>query len=135
MRNTPESLTDPTGLDFALRCVDESMTCHNGHQGTYPVNDDGTRGDFKETIIRSDNNGGLVDQNGNRYNATVSGGGVSFSQVGSKQPGSMGEFINGSDPTKLQASNLPGFSFTFTYSNWAGNVSAGGTFTYKGTFQ
>jgi hypothetical protein len=86
-------------------------------------------------VISNDKNGNLVDQNGNQYNATVSGAGVSFSQAGSNQPGSMGVFINNSNATTIQGTGgLSGFTFNFTYSNSFGNVTAGGTFSYNGTF-
>jgi len=38
-------------------------------------------------------------------------------------------------PTTIQGTGgLAGFTFNFTYSNWAGNVTAGGTFTYNGNY-
>jgi RHS repeat-associated protein len=138
VRNNPLNLTDPTGLDFNLTCSGaDTATCHGGLQGTTTTttNADGsTSSAFTATVISNGQNGNLVDQSGNQYNATVTGAGVSFSQAGSSQS-SMGTFINGSNETTLQAGNLPGFSFTFTYSNAAGNISAGGAFTYSGTSQ
>ena len=140
VRNNPLNLTDPTGLDFNLTCSGpDTATCKGGLQGTTTTSTDANgnpTSTFSATVISNDKNGNLVDQNGNQYNATVSGAGVSFSQAGSNQPGSMGVFINNSNATTIQgAGGLSGFTFNFTYSNWAGNVTAGGTFSYGGTFQ
>jgi RHS repeat-associated protein len=138
VRNNPLNLTDPTGLDFNLTCSgSDTATCHGGLQGTTTTTTDANGNQtstFTATVISNDKNGNLVDQSGNQYNATVTGAGVSFSQAGSNQS-SLGTFINGSNETTLQAGNLPGFSFTFTYSNPAGNVTAGGVFSYNGTSQ
>jgi len=140
VRNNPLNLTDPTGLDFNLTCSGpDTATCEGGLQGTTTTNTDANGNQtstFTATVISNDKNGNLVDQSGNQYNATVSGAGVSFSQAGSNQPGSMGVFINNSNATTIQGTGgLSGFAFNFTYSNWAGNVTAGGTFSYNGTFQ
>jgi len=136
VRNNPLNLTDPTGLDFNLTCSGkDTATCHGGLQGTTTTTTDANGNQtstFTATVISNDKGGGLVDQNGNQYNATVSGAGVSFSQAGSDQS-SMGVFINGSNATTVQGSgDLSGFTFNFTYSNKYGNVSAGGTFSYNG---
>lgn len=40
---------------------------------------------FTATVISNDSNGGLIDQNGNQYSASVTGAGVSFTQAGSDQ--------------------------------------------------
>ncbi|MBI3662049.1 MAG: hypothetical protein HY234_03240 [Acidobacteria bacterium] len=136
VRNLPTTLTDPTGLDFNLSCTqtkDNGSTCQGGVQGTTTTDANG-KSTFTATVISSDANGGLVDQKGNQYNATVSGAGVSFSQAGSNQS-STGVFINGSNATTVQGSgDLAGFSFNFTYSNMRSGVTAGGTFTYSGTY-
>ena len=137
-RNNPLNLTDPTGLDFNLTCAGEdTATCHGGLQGTTTTTTDANGNQtstFTATVISNDKNGDLVDQNGNYYNATISGAGVSFSQDGSNQPGSLGVFINGTNPTTVQGNGeLTGFNFNFTYSNMASNVTAGGTFTFNGT--
>lgn len=50
VRNNPTTLTDPTGLDFYLRCSgDASATCQGGHVGT---TDD--KGNFTATVVTSD---------------------------------------------------------------------------------
>jgi len=123
-------LTDPTGLDFSLTCSkNNGTTCQGGYIYYKDKN-----GDYQQTVIKSDDKGNLTDQSNNKYSATISGAGVSFTQAGSKQS-SMGEFINGSNATTIQGTgDLSSFKFNFTYSNWPGNVSAGGTFSYNGTF-
>jgi RHS repeat-associated protein len=134
VENDPLIRTDPTGLDFNLQCSGgNTATCQGGVQGTTSTDANG-KSKFTATVISNDKNGGLVDQNGNKYNATVSGAGVSFSQVGSKKS-SMGTFVNGTNATKIQGSGtLSGFTFNFTSSDMASNVSARGTFTYNGSF-
>jgi len=81
--NNPLIRTDPTGLDFNLQCSGgNTATCQGGVQGTTSTDANG-KSTFTATVISNDKNGGLVDQNGNKYSATVSGAGVSFSQAGS----------------------------------------------------
>jgi RHS repeat-associated protein len=134
VRNNPLNLTDPTGLDFHITCqADNDTNCNNGLVGAYSTPDENGNRSFTPTVISNDQNGNLVDQNGNQYKANVSGAGVSFSQAGSSQS-SMGVFINGTNATTIQGSGgLSGFTFNFTSSNMASNVSAEGTFTYAGT--
>jgi len=130
--NNPLIRTDPTGLDFNLQCSGSSATCQNGAQGTTSTDANG-KSTFTATVISNDKNGGLVDQNGNKYNATVSGAGVSFSQDGSKQS-SIGTFVNGTNATTIQGSGaLSGFTFNFTSSDMSAHLNAQGTFTYNGT--
>jgi len=131
--NNPLIRTDPTGLDFNLQCSGgNTATCQNGAQGTTTTGANG-KSTFTATVISNGKDGGLVDQNGNKYNATVSGAGVSFSQDGSKQS-SIGTFINGTNATTIQGSGaLSGFTFNFTSSNMAAHLNAQGTFTYNGT--
>src|SRR5260370_34817298 len=124
VENNPERFTDPTGLDFYLTCEKDSKTCHGGQVGTTDK-----KGNFTATLIRNDKNGGLVDQNGNRYAATVNGQGVSFTQSGSNQA-VLGVFQNGTSATTIQGSgNLAGFTFNFTSSNLNTNITAQGTWT------
>lgn len=130
--NNPLIRTDPTGLDFNHQCSGgNTATCQGGVQGTTSTDANG-KSTFTATVVSNDKDGGLVDQNGNRYNATVSGAGVSFSQAGSNSS-SMGTFVNGTNATTTQGSGaLSGFTFNFTSSNMASNISASGTFTYNG---
>jgi hypothetical protein len=134
VRNSPTNLTDPTGLDFNLQCTqtkDNASTCQGGVQGTTAKDADGNS-TFTATVISNDKDGNLVDQYGNQYNATVTGAGVSFNQLGSNQS-SLGTFINGSNATTIAGTgDLAGFTFNFTYSNLKSGVNAGGTFTYAG---
>jgi RHS repeat-associated protein len=134
VRNIPTSLTDPTGLDFALACEGDSLTCQNGVSGQTVSLGNGNWA-FKETQVGNDSQGNLVDNTTNTgsYSAQVTGAGVKFSQ-GNKTW--MGSFIDGTSPTNIQGTgDLAGFNFTFSYSNPYGNVNAGGTFTYNGTAQ
>ena len=129
VRNNPLSLIDPTGLDFSLPCAKNNGTTCQG--GTVHYKD--ANGDYKQTLVKS-KNGSLTDQSGNKYTATVSGAGVSF--TGGGVTNALGTFVNGTNATAIQGNGgLSGFTFDFTYSNSAGNVTAGGTFSYNGTFQ
>ncbi len=135
VRNIPTVLSDATGLDFTLDCGDESTTCQNGVAGRTVSLGNGNW-QFQATVVGNDEQGNLVDKTTNTgsYSASVTGGGVQFTQAGSNQS-SMGTFINGTSPTVIQnPAHFPGFTFTFTYSNMAGGVNAGGTFTYAGTY-
>src|SRR5205807_4637251 len=51
VRNNSLNLTDPTGLDFYVRCGDDSETCQNHRVGSYATNDDGSRGAFNATVV------------------------------------------------------------------------------------
>jgi RHS repeat-associated protein len=130
VRNNPLSLTDPTGLDFSLPCAQNNGTTCQG--GTVHYKD--ANGDYQETLVHSNADGSLTDQSENKYTATVTGAGVSF--TGGGVTNAVGTFVNGTNATTIQGTGgLSGFTFNFTYSNWAGDVTAGGTFTYGGTFQ
>ena len=65
VRNNPTTLTDPTGLDFYLRCEgDDSPTCQSHHVGTTDAN-----GKFTATIVTSDSiragqNPATINENG-----------------------------------------------------------------------
>ena len=148
VRNNPLSLTDPTGLDFALSCTvakdgSNASTCQSVQVGTdkdgnkqYATVQGVTGKDgFKATEIGDDGNGGLIDKTTGTgaYTATVSGSGVSFSQAGG-QTSSGGIFVNGTDPTHIQGSgDLSGFAFTFTNSKLEASQTAAGTFTFGGS--
>jgi RHS repeat-associated protein len=129
--NDPTTATDPTGLDFHLTGCGATNTtnCQNNVVGAYDSN-----GNFTATLISNGANGGLVDQYGNQYNATVTGAGVYFGLAGSDQS-SLGVFVNGTDPTTIQGSGLlSGFTFGFTKSSVGSGITAGGTFNYNGTY-
>jgi RHS repeat-associated protein len=54
VRNNPLNLTDPTGLDFYLRCSGkDSDTCQGGRVGTTTTDDEG-RKTFTATVVTSD---------------------------------------------------------------------------------
>jgi RHS repeat-associated protein len=128
VRNNPQTFIDPKGLDFSLICKEEGSTCHKGQVGKY---DD--KGNFTATVIRNDNNGGLVDQYGDVYTAKITGQGVSFNGAGSKEY-VQGVFLNGTNATTIQGSgDLAGFTFNFTGSNLSSHITARGTFTFSGS--
>jgi hypothetical protein len=121
------SLTDPTGLDFSLSCSkDNGTTCQNG---TVYYKD--KNGDYNQTLVKSDDKGNLTDQSGNKYTASVTGAGVTFTGNGGTNVA--GTFVNGTNPTTINGTGaLAGFQFNFTYSNMKSAVSAGGTFSFNG---
>ena len=129
VRNNPLNLTDPTGMDFNLSCSkNNGTTCQNGSVYYKDQN-----GDYKQTLIHSDDKGNLSDQSGNKYTANVTGAGVSF--TGNGGTNTPGTFVNGTNATTINGNGaLSGFTFNFTYSNSAGNVTAGGTFRYDGNY-
>ena len=127
VRNNPTTLTDPTGLDFNLNCdKNNGTTCQGGHQYYQDKN-----GDYKETVVKSDDKGNLTDQSSNKYHAEVDGQGVHFSQDGSKTS-SLGTWVNGSNETKFTQTSgaLAGFSFDFHQTSK--EQTANGTFYYPG---
>jgi hypothetical protein len=128
VRNNPLTLTDPTGLDFSLSCAkNNGTTCQNGT--TYYKDQDG---DYKQTLIHSDDKGNLSDQSGNKYTANVTGAGVTFTGNGGTNVA--GTFVNGTNATTINGSGaLTGFTFNFTGSNMASHESAIGTYSYNGT--
>jgi RHS repeat-associated protein len=136
VRNNPLNLTDPTGLDFNLTCStkENTPTCQGGLQGTTTTTTDANgkqTSTFTATVISNDKNGNLVDQNGNKYNGTVDGTGVQFSQQGSNTS-SNGIWVNGSPETKFTQTSgaLAGFSFDFHQTSK--EQTANGTFYYPG---
>jgi RHS repeat-associated protein len=111
VRNNPVTLTDPTGLDFNLNCdKNNGTTCQGGHQYYQDKN-----GDYKETVVKSDDKGNLTDQSGNKYSGTVDAGGVHFSSDGGKTS-STGSWVDRSNETKFtqQTGALAGFRFVFS---------------------
>ena len=126
--NNPLSRTDPTGMDFSLGCgTNNGTTCQGGN--TYYKD---AKGNYQETMIKSDAKGNLSDQSGNSYAANVSGSGVTFSGNGSSDVA--GTFVNGTNATTINGSGgLSGFTFNFTYSETKTGISAGGSFTYGGS--
>lgn len=127
VRNNPLNLTDPTGLDFNLNCdKNNGTTCQGGHQ--YYKDKDGN---YQETVVKSDKDGNLTDQSGNKYQGEVDGLGVHFSQDGRKTS-SLGTWVNGSNETKFSQTSgaLAGFSFEFHQTEK--EQTANGTFYFPG---
>jgi RHS repeat-associated protein len=98
VENNPLSLTDPTGMDFSLSCSQNNgTTCQNGT--TYYQD---AKGNYQQTLVKSDANGNLSDQSGNSYTANVSGAGVTFSGNGGTNVA--GTFVNGTNATTINGS-------------------------------
>jgi hypothetical protein len=136
VRNNPINLTDPTGLDFNLKCQDDGNTCHNGQSGKWNTDQNGNRTSFTTTVVGNDKNGNLVDKTTGtgQYTAAVDGSGVQFSQKGS-DTSSTGTWVNNSPETKFTQTSgaLAGFSFDF--SQTSKQQTANGTFSFPGTPQ
>jgi RHS repeat-associated protein len=135
VRNNPINLTDPTGLDFYLRCTqtkDNASTCQGGHVGT---TDD--QGKFTATIVTSDSirgrqNSATVDQNG----VEVTTGGKTYSGEYFDNAASHTTDANGNDvnhnPIDLKGSgSFGGFSFNIN-GNCSGTCLASGSFSFQG---
>gem|GEM_PF-1552434 len=135
VRNNPVNLTDPTGLDFYLRCTqnkDNASTCQGGHVGT---TDD--KGNFTATVVTSDSirggqNSATVDQNG----IEVTTGGKTYSGEYFDNAASHTTEANGNDvnhnPIDLKGSgSFGGFSFNIN-GNCNGTCLASGSFSFQG---
>jgi RHS repeat-associated protein len=143
VRNNPVSLTDPTGLDFYLRCGDNSDTCQNHRVGNFATNDDGSRGAFNATVVTSDSirngdNSAAVGPNG----VEVTTGGKAYTGEYFENPDSIKmENVNGEstfvDHNQITlggkaGSGLENFSF-FVNGNCSGTCLASGTFDFNST--
>lgn len=143
VRNNPLNLTDPTGLDFYLRCGDDSDTCQNHRVGSYATNDDGSRGAFNATVVTSDSirngdNSASVGPNG----VEVTTGGKTYTGEYFENPDSIKmENVNGEstfvDHNQITlggkaGSDLENFSF-FVNGNCSGTCLASGTFDFNAT--
>src|SRR6266568_1364805 len=143
VRNNPVSLTDPTGLDFYLRCGDNSDTCQNHRVGSFATNDDGSRGAFNATVVTSDSirngdNSATVGPNG----VEVTTGGKTYTGEYFENPDSIKmENVNGEstfvDHNQITlggkaGSGLENFSFFFN-GNCSGACLASGTFDFNST--
>ena len=128
-RNNPLLYTDTTGLDFSLDCAkNNGTTCQGG--STYYKN---ANGDYQKTVIKSDDNGNLTDQSGNKYSGTFDGKNVSFS--GADGSTSNGSWIQGSTETKgITGGGDLSSKFNFTFSDHGNGQSLHATFSYAGTF-
>ena len=132
VRNNPTTLTDPTGLDFYLRCSGgDTATCNGGHVGT---TDD--KGNFTATVVTSDSiragqNSANVDQNG----VEVTTGGKTYSGQYFDNPASHTTDADGNDvnhnPVDLKGGGqFVGFSFNIN-GNCNGTCLASGSFSFN----
>jgi hypothetical protein len=136
VRNGPLRLTDPTGLDFYLRCTQDSDTCQDNRVGTTDEN-----GNFTPTVITSDSirageNSAVVDENG----VEITTGGQTYQGEYFDNPASHATDEEGNDvnnnPIDLNGapnSALRDFSFHVNASDPANGNLASGTATYHGS--
>jgi RHS repeat-associated protein len=104
-RNNPLSITDPTGLDFNITgCGKNSDTCQNNLYGTTTTDGDGNK-TFTATRLSNDEDGGLVDQNGNSCSGTFDQSGFHFASSDGSVSGG-GQFVHNSDETDLNGSGI-----------------------------
>jgi len=140
-RNNPLSITDPSGMDFNLKCSDgDPMTCNSGYQGQYVYNYDSNQFEFERTKVTmndlTDPSAGYKDQFGEQYTGTFDQDkGVSFTNTTTGVTSSHSQFINGSDPTQLIGA--PGSAFAGMKANFfdacGSSSSCQGRFTLYGT--
>jgi RHS repeat-associated protein len=134
VRNNPLSLTDPTGLDFNLKCTrtaDNNSTCQNGLQGTILKN--GKFQKFQPTVVTS---ASLHDSHSGNT-AVVNGSGVMITTgTGtSNQQTAEGVFISHTEAADIQGQGTGWSQFTFRIdsSDTGHGVLDSGTATYNGT--
>jgi RHS repeat-associated protein len=123
VRDNPLILTDPTGLDFNLKCTqtaDNNATCQDGVQGTILKN-----GKFQPTVVTS---ASLQDPHSGNT-AKVNQNGV---QITTASGTSEGVFIHGTTALNdIQGSgDLKGFTFDI---NDNGGGTASGMWHFSGT--
>jgi len=138
VRNNPLNLTDPTGLDFHLRCGDDSDTCQNHQVGSYATNNDGSRGAFNSTVVTSDSirngtNSATVDQNG--VQVTTGGQtyqGQYFDNAASHTTDANGNDVNHNPIDLAGSGSLRDFSFNIN-GNCSGTCLSSGSWSYNGS--
>jgi RHS repeat-associated protein len=94
VRNNPLSLTDPTGLDFYLNCLQDSSTCQGGHVGTTTTTTDAngnTTSSFAATVVTSaslqdPNSGNTATVNQNGVQITTGGKPIKGHSLATRQP-------------------------------------------------
>jgi RHS repeat-associated protein len=138
VRNNPLNLTDPTGLDWYLGCVNADHTSCiklNDKDKTWVQADkNGNATIVTSDSIRNGNNSATVDQNG----VHVTTGGKTYDGVYTENEASDAKHSgDGTDhnPLTLQGDakqGLGGFTFTFN-DNCANTCRASGSFTFAGT--
>jgi RHS repeat-associated protein len=134
--NNPIRFSDPTGLDFYLKCSGkDKSTCQGGHAGQM-VNNKYRKGQhFEATVIHSDKKGNLLDQHGNKYSGRVDSTGVNFtSSVNGKTTTSTGVWKRDSAAVSFTQNSgaLKGFSFELDGNPHSGQ-DARGSFSFGGT--
>ncbi|MCU1252159.1 MAG: hypothetical protein JWQ49_5188 [Edaphobacter sp.] len=103
-RNNPLSNTDPTGLDFNITgCGKNSANCQNNLFGTTSTVDG--KSTFTATVLSNGKDGGLVDQNGTKFNGTFDQSGFHFSNSDGSVSGG-GQFIHNSAETDVNGSGI-----------------------------
>lgn len=113
VRNNPLGLTDDSGLDFYLACLNsgpDHSGCgqvQNGGSSVW-VQGRGSGNKFQayDIDMNRDASGLFSDQFGNDYKGTFDKNGVSFSSVASGGASGGGTFIEGSDQTDVDGSGL-----------------------------
>jgi hypothetical protein len=130
VRNSPLGLTDPTGLDFNLTCAkNNDTTCQGGH-----VYYEDKNGKYQETVIKSDDNGTLTDQSGNKYTGTFDGKSVTFADANGNKSG--GTWIDHSNDTSgIKGGGDLSDKFSFTFGNHGNGQTLNASFTYAGPVQ
>jgi len=138
-RNNPLSITDPTGMDFNLKCNDgETMNCSGGYQGQYQYNSGSGQFEFEKTDVdmnkQGDPSAGYSDQFGNNYTGTFDqNNGVSFTNTATGATSGQSQFVDGSDPTQLKGSGaFSGIQGNF-FDACGGNSSCQGRATLSGS--
>ncbi|HEY4380105.1 MAG TPA: RHS repeat-associated core domain-containing protein [Acidobacteriaceae bacterium] len=129
-RNNPLSNSDPTGLDFNLKCSGgDSLTCQGGVQGqTLLADGGGTR--FEATVVAGSADSGYKDQFGGQYSGTFSEtSGVSFTDKATGDVSNHSQFIEGSNATSVNGSGaFAGITANF-FNACGGSCQARGTLT------
>ena len=128
VRNNPINLTDPTGLDFNQNCSENNgTTCQGGYVYYKDEN-----GDYRKTVIKSDEKGNLTDQSRNKYTGTFDGKSVTFADA--KGAKSTGYWIQGSGATSgVTAGGKLDSRFSFTFENHGGHQELNAIWSFRGT--
>jgi RHS repeat-associated protein len=140
VRNNPLNLTDPSGLDFYLSCLQASLTCQKDAAGnlvhgttTTSTANGNTTSTFTPTVVTSaslndpnSGNSAAVNQNGVQITTTNADGTLSTAE---------GIFINNTPSANgIQGSgDLTGFTFDINHSDEGTGNLAGGNFHFAGS--